>query len=236
MNSCVTKEKRAHDTGDRSRCPDHRCGGIGVCREVCERSDQAAAEIEDQIERSAPDVLDERAGQIENQHVAEEMKPARVQEHMCHQRVGRDVVGYQAEGEQRMGAVRLKGLGAERVQLELLALEHVPLCRGGRVPLEGAEHLLHRVRPALAEGELLQLRVELEVGVLAVVLKRVMYGAGEVDVLGGEQLTPPGRDEDQRAKPHDAEGNPRQAAYTGFLMADRQQDHRALAKRAPSRI
>jgi hypothetical protein len=112
-------QEGAHDSGDRAGRADHRHRGVGDGEDVEERSDETGHYIEPEIDRPAPPVLDERPGQEQDEHVAQQVQPARVEEHVADPAQDALVRRYQAPLAQRVASEVLDGPRRQGVEVFL---------------------------------------------------------------------------------------------------------------------
>ena len=86
-----------HDTGHRPRCPDERHRRVDLGEHVGGGRDHAGDEVEEQERKTPHLVFDVVAEDPEEKHVAEEVKPAGVQEHRDEHRQPDVFVGKRAD-------------------------------------------------------------------------------------------------------------------------------------------
>ncbi|RLA58721.1 MAG: hypothetical protein DRQ89_15030 [Epsilonproteobacteria bacterium] len=187
---------------------------------------QSRGHVESGEHAATPDILDEGAGQVENEQVAQQVQPARVQEHVPEEPGESWMRGDEtpaADGGRPFGSVhRRHALGQAQAQLGLPAFFVQPAAGGAGPHREPHpfDELGAAVGVDVAEEDLLGVRAQLHLGVGVEVLAQIPAGlqdASHLLPLGARE-----EDECHQAKRHDPESNPGQAADGASLMANRQ--------------
>ena len=116
-------EIRAHYRRDRARRADERHRRRRISQRVRERRHQTAGEVEKNEQRPSIHVFDERTGDEKEQHVAEEMHEAGVDEHRREKLQRRTVRGDVAPSQCRNVADAVLELLGHSIELRLLRIE-----------------------------------------------------------------------------------------------------------------
>ena len=215
----------AHAGGNGAGSAQHHGGEVRGEKDLRQRGDEAADQIEAEEEAPAPDILEERADQIEEEQVAQQVQPAAVEEHV-QQPADLQRAARRHQREPRQDGGGRGGEGVVDLPIELAARGLVGLGVGAKlrqIDLGVLLPLLVEARKLLRVGEAVDEALRhLEPRVL---LPEVddpfeLFAAGARGILRHHV----GRDEEDRAEAGDDDRHPRHAIDLGVFDLQREEE------------